>query len=70
IVNDVINYIKEINQAGITVLMVEQNARKALSIAHRACVLELGRVTLSGDAGEIAQNSAIIKSYLGGVKQK
>lgn len=65
IVNEVMNIIKEINKQGITVLLVEQNARKALSIAHTASVLEQGRVVRTAPAAEIAQDESIIASYLG-----
>ena len=47
-------------------LLVEQNANMALSIASRAYVLETGRITLSGDAGELAQSEAVRRAYLGG----
>ncbi len=68
IVNDVMRYIQEINATGISVLLVEQNARKALSIAHHACVLELGRVVKTGLAAEMAADESIIAAYLGGKK--
>lgn len=56
----------EINQAGTTMLLVEQNANLALRYASRAYVLETGNVVLSGPAGEIAQNPLVKKAYLGG----
>ena len=58
--------IKEINEEGTTVLLVEQNANMALSIADRAYVLETGRVVLSGTAAELAASEAVQKAYLGG----
>ena len=51
---------------GVSVLLVEQNANMALSIAHRAYVLETGRITLSGDAKELAASEDVRKAYLGG----
>ena len=58
--------IQDINKTGTTVLLVEQNANMALSIAHRAYVLETGRITLSGDAKELAASDEVRKAYLGG----
>ena len=65
IVNEVINIIDEINQQGVTVLLVEQNARKALKIAHHACVMEQGRIVRYGTGDEIAQDESIVAAYLG-----
>ena len=64
-VNEVFKIIKEINEAGTTVLLVEQNAKKALSVANRAYVLETGRIVLSGDAKELMYDENIKKAYLG-----
>lgn len=58
--------IRKINEAGTTVLMVEQNARAALRLASRAYVLEAGRVALHGSAGELSTNPSVISAYLGG----
>ena len=66
IVNDIISIIKEINQEGVSVLLVEQNAKKALAIADRACVLEQGRIVKRGTGKELAADESIIKAYLGG----
>lgn len=66
IVKEIFNIIKEINQGGTTILLVEQNAKMALSIAHRAYVLETGRITLEGPAKELADNPQVQKAYLGG----
>ncbi len=66
LVKEIFSIIKEINASGTTVLLVEQNAHMALSIAKRAYVLETGRITLSGDAKELAASEAIQKAYLGG----
>ncbi|MCR4650435.1 MAG: ABC transporter ATP-binding protein [Lachnospiraceae bacterium] len=65
LVNEIFDIIKEVNKSGTTVLLVEQNARKALSIADRAYVLETGRVVLDGDAKELMNNEQIRKAYLG-----
>ena len=65
IVNEVINIIDEINQQGVTVLLVEQNARKALKIAHHACVMEQGRIVRYGTGDEIAQDESVVAAYLG-----
>lgn len=66
LIKEIFYIIKEINQAGTTILLVEQNAHMALSIAHRAYVLETGRITLSGPASELAESESIKKAYLGG----
>lgn len=66
LVREIFSIIKEINDEGTTVLLVEQNANMALSIADRAYVLETGRVVLSGTAAELAASEAVQKAYLGG----
>lgn len=65
LVDEIFNIIQEINKAGTTVLLVEQNAHKALSIANRAYVLETGTVVLSGDAKDLLDNEEVKKAYLG-----
>ncbi len=65
LVQQVFSTIKEINAQGTTVLLVEQNALQALSIAHRAYVLQTGRVVLTGPAEEVKQNETVRKAYLG-----
>lgn len=65
-VNQCFNIIKSLNDEGITVLIVEQNANKALKIAHRGYVLESGNVIMSGDAKELRSNDSVQKAYLGG----
>lgn len=65
IVKEIFNIIVEINKSGTTILLVEQNANMALSIANRAYVLENGHITLSGDAKEISNNEAVKNAYLG-----
>lgn len=64
-VSEIFKMIQEINKMGTTVLLVEQNAKKALSIANRAYVLETGSVVLEGDAKELMLNSEVKKAYLG-----
>lgn len=64
-VNEIFDIIGEINKSGTTVLLVEQNAKKALSIANRAYVLETGNISLSGDAHELMDNEQVKKAYLG-----
>lgn len=64
-VNEIFDIIREVSAGGTTVLLVEQNAKKALSIADRAYVLETGKIVLSGDAKELMNNDAIKKAYLG-----
>lgn len=66
LIREIFHIIVDINKAGTTVLLVEQNANMALSIASRTYVLETGRITLSGDAGELAQSEAVRRAYLGG----
>lgn len=64
-VSEIFNIIKEISASGTTVLLVEQNAKKALSIADRAYVLETGNVVMAGDAKEMMNDEAVKKAYLG-----
>lgn len=63
-VNEIFEIIQEINKSGTTVLLVEQNAKKALSIANKAYVLETGNIVLSGDAKELMNNDSVKKAYL------
>ena len=63
-VNEIFDIIQEINKSGTTVLLVEQNAKKALSIADKAYVLETGNIVLSGDAKELMNNDRVKKAYL------
>ena len=65
VVKDIFNTIVEINKSGTTILLVEQNANMALSIADRAYVLETGKIVLSGDAKEILEDDSIKSAYLG-----
>ena len=64
-VEEIFDIIKYINESGTTVLLVEQNAKKALSIANRAYVLETGNVVLGGDAKELMNDDTVKKAYLG-----
>ena len=64
-VNEIFDIIREVSEAGTTVLLVEQNAKKALSIADRAYVLETGNIVLEGDANELMNDESVKKAYLG-----
>lgn len=64
-VNEIFKIIQDVSKSGTTVLLVEQNAKKALSIADRAYVLETGKIVLEGDAKELMNNDSIKKAYLG-----
>ena len=66
LIKEIFSIIVDINKAGTTILLVEQNANMALSIANRAYVLETGRITLAGDAKELAASEDVRKAYLGG----
>ena len=65
LVQDIFRVIRQVNAEGTTILLVEQNAHKALEVAHRAYVLETGNIILEGSADEVAKNPKIIKAYLG-----
>lgn len=69
IVQGVFDIIREINKQGVTILLVEQNANMALKAAHRAYVMETGRITLSGTGKELAENEEIKAAYLGKAKE-
>ena len=66
LVEQIFDIIQELHRNGTTILLVEQNARKALQIADRAYVLETGKITLSGTGAELASSDAVRKAYLGG----
>ena len=66
LVDQIFDIIKQLHQAGTTILLVEQNARKALAVADRAYVLETGSVTLAGTGSELGRSDAVRKAYLGG----
>ena len=65
LVKEIFSIIKEVHEQGMTVLLVEQNAKMALAIADRAYVLETGHITISGDAKELLNDSRVKKAYLG-----
>lgn len=65
LVSEIFDIIKAINESGTTILLVEQNAKKALSIANRAYVLETGNIAMSGDASKLINDDNIKKAYLG-----
>jgi branched-chain amino acid transport system ATP-binding protein len=65
VVQEVFRIVRALNQEGVTVLLVEQNARMALAIAHRAYVLETGRIVLSGQAADLRANPEVQRTYLG-----
>jgi len=64
-VNEIFNIIRDVNKDGVTVLLVEQNAKKALSIANRAYVLETGTIVKEGNAADLLNDESIKKAYLG-----
>jgi branched-chain amino acid transport system ATP-binding protein len=66
LVSEVAKIITQINQAGVTIVLVEQNARMALGLAKTAYVLEVGNIILKGDAKTVAKDENVIKAYLGG----
>ena len=66
LVKEIFKIIRDINQSGVTVLLVEQNAKMALELADHAYVLETGRVAMQGKASELADNEEVKKAYLGG----
>lgn len=67
LVNDIFKIIKKIRQEGVTILLIEQNARMALKIADYAYVLETGSISVSGSGQELLNNEQVKKAYLGGV---
>jgi branched-chain amino acid transport system ATP-binding protein len=66
LVQEVGKIVTDINQSGVSIMLVEQNARMALKLAHRAYVLETGRISLEGDAEDLANHEHVRKAYLGG----
>lgn len=65
LVKEIFNIIKEVNESGVTILLVEQNAKMALSVADRAYVLETGKVVMSGQAKDLLEDESVKKAYLG-----
>ena len=66
-VNETFRIIEDLHQSGVTILLVEQNAKKALSVADRGYVLETGKIVLSASSQELLDNPEVKKAYLGGV---
>jgi branched-chain amino acid transport system ATP-binding protein len=64
-VAQVMEVITSVNQAGASVLLIEQNARAALKVAHRGYVLDSGRVTLEGSAADLQKDPQVVAAYLG-----
>lgn len=69
IINEIFRIIEDINKEGVTILLVEQNAKKALSISNKAFLLETGRIVKSGTGQELADDPDVIATYLGGRKR-
>jgi branched-chain amino acid transport system ATP-binding protein len=65
-VEEVATIIRDINKTGITIMLVEQNARMALRLANKAYIIELGAISLEGNAHELADNDQVKRAYLGG----
>ena len=65
LVDQIFGIIQELHDSGVTILLVEQNAQMALSVADRAYVLETGRISMSGNAADLLQNDDVQKAYLG-----
>jgi branched-chain amino acid transport system ATP-binding protein len=66
LVREIMQVIREINEMGTTILLVEQNARQALKVANRGYVLETGRLILSGSAQQLMDDPKVKEAYLGG----
>ena len=66
LVEQIFDIIRELHQSGTTILLVEQNAQMALSVADRAYVMETGKISLSGTGRELSESDAVRKAYLGG----
>jgi branched-chain amino acid transport system ATP-binding protein len=66
LMQELFRVLKQLNENGTTILVVEQNARLALKYAHRAYVMETGRVVMEGTAAEVLNDAQVIKAYLGG----
>ena len=70
IINEIFSIIRTINEEGVTIVLVEQNAKKALGIAHQALLLETGRIVKRGAGAELANDPDVIATYLGGGRSK
>jgi branched-chain amino acid transport system ATP-binding protein len=66
LVRQIFGVVAELKREGVTIVLVEQNARQALAVADRAYILEAGRVVLAGRAAELAAGEAVQRAYLGG----
>ncbi|MDI6686955.1 MAG: ABC transporter ATP-binding protein [Desulfobacterales bacterium] len=66
VVREIFNVIKQLNQSGVTVLLVEQNAKAAIKVAHNSYVLERGEIVLEGSSAELLNNPKVKEHYLGG----
>ena len=66
LVGEIFRTLSRLNQSGLTIFLVEQNARQALRVAQRAYVMENGAITLSGESSDLAHNAKVIEAYLGG----
>ena len=65
IVRDIFNIVEQLNKQGVTIVLVEQNAKQSLKIAHYAYVLEVGSVSMEGPAEELLKDDRVIEAYLG-----
>ena len=70
VVKEIFNIIERLRESGVSILLVEQNARAALAVADHAYVLETGDISLQGPAGELAKDPRVIETYLGSGKSK
>jgi branched-chain amino acid transport system ATP-binding protein len=70
IVKDIFRIITDLKNTGVSILLVEQNARAALQVSHYAYVLETGQVVLEGPSDQLADNPAVMATYLGGIQPK
>ena len=66
LVNQIFKTIRQINQSGVTIILVEQNARIALKIAHRGYVMEVGNIVMEGSSSSLLEDPAVVQAYLGG----
>ena len=68
LVNQIFRTVRQINQAGVTVMLVEQNARMALKLAHRGYVMEVGKIVMADSAKALLKNPDVLQAYLGGAE--
>ena len=69
VVKEIFNIIRQLRDAGVTLILVEQNARAALSVADYGYVLEMGEISAEGSSAQLAKDSRLIDTYLGSVKR-